>query len=70
MSPKYLYNIRVYIVVEVLKMNCNHDCQKCPASSFIDGETNCILLNEEIHAIRAKKEAYKEQMRYYKEKER
>ena len=51
-------------------MDCNHECEKCPASSFIGGETNCMLLTEEIHAIRAKKEAYKEQMKYYKEKER
>ena len=49
-------------------MDCNHDCEKCPASSFIGGETNCILLNENIFAIRAKKEAYKEMANYYKKK--
>lgn len=49
-------------------MNCNHDCDKCPARSLFVGETNCKLMNEEIYAIRAKKEAYKEIKRYFEKK--
>jgi hypothetical protein len=49
-------------------MDCNHDCKSCPSLTQFDGETSCKLLNEEIYAIRAKKEAYKKMAEYFERK--
>ena len=51
-------------------MNCNHDCNACPAqATYLGGETNCMLMNEKIAAIRAQKQAYEETAKYYQQKD-
>ena len=50
-------------------MDCNHECENCPASTFLgDGKTNCMLLNKELKCIEAKTKAYTQIKKYYEEK--
>lgn len=52
-------------------MNCNHKCVSCPAyGKNFHGGANCKIMDEEISALRAKRDAYKKMSEYFEEKER
>ena len=62
--------IAIQKILRGIKMNCNHDCNACPAqATYLGGETNCMLMNEKIAAIRAQKQAYEETAKYYQQKD-
>ena len=50
-------------------MNCSHKCEGCPAfGNNSHGGMGCKIMDEEISAIRAKRDAYKEMGEYFKTK--